>query len=56
MVEVDILFLAVPNAYKYKTGGRPATSSDYDNARNVIETLFSHTRFRFPYGLVLLGY
>ena len=56
MVQVDTLFLAVPNSYKYKTGGRPATSHDYDNARSVIETLFSHTRFRFPYSLVLLGY
>lgn len=56
MVQLDTLFLAVPNAYKYKTGGRLATSNDYNNARKVIETLFSHTRFRFPYGLVLLGY
>lgn len=56
MVQVDTLFLAVPNAYKYKTSGRRATSSDYDNARSVVETLFSHSRFRFPYGLVLLGY
>jgi hypothetical protein len=56
MVQVDTLFLAVPNAYKYKTGGRTATSNDYGNARNVAETLFSHSRFRFPYGLVLLGY
>lgn len=56
MVQVDTLFLAVPNAYKYKSGGHEITSNDYDNARKVIEALYSHTRFQFPYGLVLLGY
>lgn len=56
MVQVDTLYLAVPNAYKYKTSGRPSVSNDYDKARNVMETLYSHTRFTFPYNLVLLGY
>jgi len=56
MVQVDTLFLAVPNEYKYRTSGRVASSHDYGNARNVMETLFSHSRFTFPYKLVLLGY
>jgi hypothetical protein len=56
MVEVDILALAVPIAYKYRTKGRATISQDFDNATNVIETLFSHSRFQFPYRLLLIGY
>ena len=56
MVQVDILVLAVPNAYKYKSGGRDVVSSDYDNTISVAETLYGHTRVRLPYTLVVIGY
>lgn len=56
MVQVDVLVLAVPNGYRYKTGGRLTTSHDYDNAVNVAETLYGHSRFSFPYSLMLIGY
>jgi hypothetical protein len=56
MVQVDFLVLAVPNAYKYLSGGRPVISSDYNSAVNVAQTLFGHTRVRLPYGLVVIGY
>jgi len=56
MVQVDILVLAVPNAYKYRTGGRDVVSSDYDNTISVAETLYGHTRVRLPYTLVVIGY
>lgn len=56
MVQVDTLVLAVPNVYKYKSGGREATSSDYTNTGNVAQTLYGHTRLRMPYHLLLIGY
>ena len=42
--------------YRYQSGGRPAISRDYEKAISVAETLFSHTRFHFPYQLVVIGY
>ena len=56
MVQVDVLVLAVPNAYKYKSSGRLATSNDYEKTVRVAETLYSHSRFDFPYRLVVIGY
>lgn len=56
MVQVDVLVLAVPNAYKYKTGPRDVVSPDYDNTISVAETLYGHTRVRLPYTLVVIGY
>lgn len=56
MVQVDHLIVTVPNAYKYQSSGRLTISSDYDNTLSVVETLYSHSRVRFPYGLILIGY
>ena len=56
MVQVDILALAVPLSYKYKSGGRETSSSDFFNTRNVAEALFGHSRFTLPYKLLLIGY
>lgn len=56
MVQVEVLVLAVANTYRYLSNGHASVSRDYDNALSVVETLFSHSRFRFPYRLVVLGY
>ena len=56
MVQVDILILAVPNGYKYLSGVRPTVSNDYDNTISVAESLFGHSRFHFPYRLIIIGY
>jgi hypothetical protein len=56
MVEVDFLILAVPNSYRYHSGGRKAISKDYENTVRVVETLYGHTRVNMPYRLVILGY
>ena len=56
MVQVDTLVLAVPNGYRYQSGGRSAVSADYDNTVSVAETLYGHSRIRMPYGLVVIGY
>jgi hypothetical protein len=56
MVQVDHLVIAVPNAYKYLSGGRPVTSSDYSNSLSVADALYGHTRMRLPYGLTVIGY
>lgn len=56
MVELEHLILAVPQTYKYKSKGKNLVSRDYENAKNLIDTIFSHTRFRLPYDLTLIGY
>ena len=56
MVQVKYLILAVPNAYKYSSSGKAATSQDYRNTASVAEALYGHSRLRLPYDLVLIGY
>lgn len=56
MVGVDYLCLAVSNAYRYTSGGKPAVSRDYSNTRQVAEALYGHGRLTLPYGLILIGY
>lgn len=56
MVQVDLLLLAVPNEYKYLSSGRHVISNDYRKTMSVVETLFGHSRFQFPYDLMLIGY
>lgn len=56
MVEMETLVLAVPNTYRYLSGGRDSISRDYENTIGLAETLYSHSRFRLPYRLVVIGY
>ncbi len=56
MVGVEHLCLAVCNVYRYRAGGKPATSKDYENTRQVAEAIYGHSRLRLPYNLVLIGY
>jgi len=56
MVQVDILALAVPNEYKYKSGGRNVISNDFDKTRSVCDALYGHARIQLPYSLLLIGY
>jgi len=56
MVQVDLLILAIPNAYKYKSSGRNVISTDYSNTVSVADALYGHTRLRMPYRLIIIGY
>lgn len=56
MIQVEYLVLAVPNRYRYQLKGRTVISQDYVSAVSVADTLFGHTRFRFPYRLAVIGY
>jgi hypothetical protein len=56
MVEVDCLCLAVPQQYKYNSGGKGLSSRDYENTRDVLDALYGHSRVKLPYGLLLIGY
>lgn len=56
MVELETLVLAVANTYRYKSAERAIVSRDYDKAVAVANTLFSHSRIRMPYRLVVVGY
>jgi len=56
MVQVNHLILAVPNGYKYKSGGRAAVSNDFKNTCAVAAALYGHSRMQLPYGLTVIGY
>ena len=56
MVEMDHLFLAVPQAYHYKTGGRDTISRDYENTVSVAQALYGHSRITMPFSLCVVGY
>lgn len=52
MVRVDVLALAIPNLYKWKSGSNP----DFEKTKSVAEALYGHSRVELPYGLFLIGY
>ena len=56
MVDVDHLCLAVPNTYKYKSGGKPKASGYYAKTVSVVDALYGHSRVVIPYGLTVIGY
>ncbi|MYA30141.1 MAG: hypothetical protein F4Y31_02805 [Gammaproteobacteria bacterium] len=56
MVETDHLFLAVPNGYRYMSGGRQVTSRDYEHTVTVADALYAHSRIDMPYSLCVIGY
>ncbi|GFE64367.1 hypothetical protein [Litoreibacter roseus] len=56
MVELEYLFLAVPLAYKYKSGGKTVRSKDYEHTVSVAEALYGHSRIVMPFSLCVIGY
>ena len=56
MVDVTHLCLAIPNSYKYKSGGKNMISKDYDKAVAIADALYGHGRNIMPYDLTLIGY
>ena len=56
MVEMDHLLLAVPQAYRYRTGGRSTISKDYENTVSVAQALYGHSRVSMPFSLCVIGY
>ena len=56
MVEMDHLLLAVPQAYRYKSGGKVIVSKGYENTVSVAQTLYGHSRITMPFSLCVIGY
>ena len=56
MVDMEFLFLAVPQSYKYNSVGRETISRDYENTIAVVEALYGHSRIRMPFDLCVIGY
>ncbi len=56
MVDMDHLLLAVPQSYRYKSGGRVAASKDYENTISVAQALYGHARITMPFSLCVIGY
>ena len=56
MVDMEHLLLAVPQFYHYKSGGRPASSKDYENTVAVAQALYAHSRIQMPFRLCVIGY
>ena len=53
MVQVDHLCIAVPNLVTWGKAGR---SRSYLESTRTAEALYGHSRFKFPYGLTIIGY
>ena len=56
MVDLEHLCLAVPMEYKFQSGGRTTVSRDYESAKAVAGAIYSHSRLKMPYGLLVIGY
>jgi hypothetical protein len=56
MVDIDHLCLAIPNTYKYKSGGKLMVSRYYDKSITIADALYGHGRTQIPYGLTIIGY
>lgn len=56
MVELEFLILAVPNGYRYQSGGKTVVSRDYANTVAVADALYGHSRLQMPYRLSVVGY
>ena len=56
MVDMEHLVLAVPQAYRYRTGGRTAVSHDYDKTVAVADAIYAHSRIVMPFSLCVVGY
>lgn len=56
MVDLEHLCLAVPMAYKFQSGGKTSISRDYENAKAVAGAVYSHSRIKMPYRLLVIGY
>ena len=55
MVDMEHLVLAVPQAYRYKTGGRATVSRDYDNTVAVVQAIYVHSPIVMPFALCMIG-
>jgi hypothetical protein len=56
MVGVEYLCVAVPNSYKFLSGGKSCVSKDYESTRDLADAIYGHSRFRLPYKLIVIGY
>ena len=56
MVDMEHLILAVPQTYRYKSGGRDTASRDYENTVSVAAALYGHSRIEMPFSLCVIGY
>jgi hypothetical protein len=56
MVDLAHLCRAVPMEYKFQAGGRTSVSRDYENAKAVPGAIYSHSRLKMPYSLLVIGY
>ncbi len=56
MVDMEHLILAVPQMYRYKSGGRAVASRDYDHTVAVAQALYAHSRIEMPFSLCVVGY
>ena len=56
LIDVEHLIIAVPLTYKYKSNGKDMLNKDYEYCMNLLDNLYSQTRFKLPYKVTLIGY
>ena len=57
MVDARYLSLAVPQEYRYQSGGKTMKEPSYAKTYSVVEAIYGSTRLSLPFdGLLLIGY
>ncbi len=57
MVDSKYAVIAMPQAYRYKSGGREIINASYDLGKNLLEAIYNSERLNLPFeGILLIGY
>lgn len=57
LIDAEFLALAVLLDYRFKSGGKQATSPDYMKTTSVLDAIYASTRLELPLrGVLLIGY
>jgi hypothetical protein len=57
MVDADHAVIAMPQVYRYKSGGKTMTNRAYEDGFGILDALWSSDRLHLPFkGLLLVGY
>jgi hypothetical protein len=57
MVDAKFAVIAMPQAYRYKSGGREVVNASYELGRNLLEAIYNSERLSLPFeGILLIGY
>ncbi len=57
MVDAENAVIAMPQVYRYKSGGKTMTNRAYGDGFGILDAIWSSSRLRLPFeGMLLIGY